>query len=91
MIVVYCKQVLQSFNDIDEDIGGTGKIRLCQVKTYHSDLAVTSLCMAVLTHRLVCPNKKLKVVNEIHSLLMTMTHMTQVTVCEGLDRGLRLN
>ena len=26
---------------------GTGKVRLCQIETYHTDLAVTSLCVAV--------------------------------------------
>ena len=33
---------------------GTGKVRLHQVKTYNTDLAVTSLCMAVngfMTHK----------------------------------------
>ena len=39
----------------------------------------------------ICPNIKLKAVNEIHSPMMTfMTHLTQVTVSEGLDRGQRL-
>ena len=54
---------------------GTDQVRLCQVKTYmsHTDLAVTSLGMAVDPQ--ICPNTKLKAVNEIHSFMMTsMTH-----------------
>ena len=73
---------------------GTDKVRLCQVKTYHTDLAVTSLCMAVngVLDPQICPHTMLKGINEIHSYMMTsMTHLTWVTVSEGLDRGLRLN
>ena len=53
---------------------GTDKVRLCQVKTYHTDLAVTSLRMAVngIHDPQICPNTKLK-----HSFMMTsMTHLT---------------
>ena len=40
----------------------------------------------------ICPNIKLKAVSEVHNFVMTsMTHLTRVTVSEGLDRGLRLN
>ena len=73
---------------------GTGKVRLCQVKTYCTDLAVVSLSMAVngIHDPQICPSIKLKAVNEIHNFVMTsMTHLTRVTVSEGLDRGLRLN
>ena len=62
---------------------GTNKVRLHQVKTYHTDLAVTNLFMAVncIHDPQICPNTKLKVVNEINSLMMTsMTHLTWVTV-----------
>ena len=73
---------------------GTDKVRLRQVKTYHTGLAITSLCMAVngfMTHK-KAQNIKLKAVNETHSFMMTsITHLTWVTVSEGLDRGLRLN
>ena len=71
-----------------------GKVRLHQVKTYHTDLAVTSLCVAVngIHDPQICPNIKLKAINEIYSLLITlMTCLTRVTVCEGLDRGLMVN
>ena len=70
------------------------KVRLHQVKTYRTDLAVTSLCIAVNgIHNLqICPKEKVITVNEIHSLVITfVTHLTQVTISEGLDRGLRLN
>ena len=70
----------------------TDKVGLRQVKTYHTDLAVTSLCMAVngIHDPQTCP--KLMAVNEIHSFMMTsMTHLTWVTVSEGLHRSLRLN
>ena len=73
---------------------GTGNVRLRQVKTYFTDLAVTSLCMAVngIHDPQICPNMKLKAVNEIHSFMMSsMTHLTWVTISEGLDRALRLN
>ena len=73
---------------------GTDKVRLCQVKTYHTDLAVTSLCMAVngIHDPEICPNTNLKAVIEIHSFMMTtMAHLTWVTLSEGLDRSLRLN
>ena len=73
---------------------GSGKVRLCQVKTYCTDLAVTGLCMAVngIHDPQMCPNIKLKAANEIHNFMMTsMTHLTRVTVTEGLDTGLRLN
>ena len=73
---------------------GTDKVKLHQVKTYHTDLAVTSLCMAVngIHDPQIGPNTKLNAVNEIHSFMMTsMTHLTRVTVSEGLDSGLRLN
>ena len=53
---------------------GAGKVRLSQVKTYHTDLAVTSLCMAVNDPQ-ICPNIKLKAVNEIHSLMTTPVPM----------------
>ena len=51
----------QSFNDIHENCG----IRLHQVKTYCTDLSVTSLCMAVngIHDPQICPNIKLKAVN----------------------------
>ena len=41
---------------------GTGKVRLHQVKTYHTELAVTSLYMAVngIHDPQICPNIKLK-------------------------------
>ena len=47
---------------------GTGKVKLCQVKAYHTDLAVTSLCMAVnwIHDPQICPNIKLKAVNDIN-------------------------
>ena len=64
---------------------GTGKVRLHQVKTYHTDLAVTSLCMAVneIHDPQICPNTTLKAVNEINSFMMTsMTNLTWVTVSE---------
>ena len=39
----------------------------------------------------VCPNLELKAVNEIHSLVIIfITHLTLVTVSEGLNRGLML-
>ena len=38
--------IKQPFKDIHENCG-TDKVKLPQVKTYHTDLAVTSLCMAV--------------------------------------------
>ena len=72
----------------------TDKVRLRQVKTYHTDLAVTSVCMAVnrIHDPQICPNTNLKAVNEIHSFMVTfMMHLTWVTASEGLDRGLRLN
>ena len=52
---------------------GTGKVKQHQVKTYHTDLAVTSLCMAVIGIHdpQICPNPELMAVNEIHSLMMT--------------------
>ena len=53
---------------------GTNKVRLRQVKTYHTDLSVTSLWMAVngIHDPQICPNTKLK-----HSFMMTsMTHLT---------------
>ena len=59
---------------------GTGKVT--------TDLAVTSLCMAVngIHDPQICPNIKQKAVNEIHSFMMTpMTHLTQVAVSEGLE------
>ena len=73
---------------------GTDKVRLCQVRTSHIDMAVTSLCMAVneIHDSQICLNTNLKAVNEIHSIVMTfMTHLTRVIVREGLDRGLRLS
>ena len=41
---------------------GKDKVRLHQVKTYHTDLAVTGLCMAVngIHDPQRCPNTKLK-------------------------------
>ena len=53
---------------------GSDKVRLRQVKTHHTDLAVTSLCMAV--NGIHDPQNGLnqKAVNEIHSFKMTMTH-----------------
>ena len=71
---------------------GTDKVRLCQVRTSHTDMAVTSLCMAVneIHDSQICLNTNLKAV--IHSIVMTfMTHLTRVIVSEGLDRGLRLS
>ena len=52
---------------------GTGKARLRQVKTYHTDLAVTGLGVAVngIHDTQIYPNIKLKAVNEIDSLMMT--------------------
>ena len=73
---------------------GTGKVGLSQVKTYCTDLAATSFCMAVngIHDPQISPHIKLKGVNEIHILMMpSITHLIQVTVSEGLDRGLRLN
>ena len=56
---------------------GTGKVRLRQVKTYGTDLAVTSLNGCGVHDPQICPNIKLKAVNEIHSLMMTFTaHLT---------------
>ena len=44
----------------------TNAVRLCQVKTYTTELADASLCMAV---------------NEIHSFIMiVMTYLTSITV-----------
>ena len=41
---------------------GTDKVRLCQVKTYYTDLSVTSLWMAVnrIHDPQICPNTKMK-------------------------------
>ena len=69
---------------------GTGKVRLRQ------DIPQTWLPPVFAVNGVhdpqMCPNIKLKTVNEIHSLMMTfMTHLTHVTVSEVLDRGLRLN
>ena len=72
---------------------GTDKVRLRQVNTSHTNVAVTRLCMAVnrIHEPQTCPNMKLKAVND-HGLMMTiMTQMTWVTVSEGLERGIRLN
>ena len=58
---------------------GTDKVRLGQVKTYHTNLTVTSLCMAVneIHDPKICPNTRLKAVNEIHSFMMpSITHLT---------------
>ena len=55
-----------------------GTIRSGCIKSYHTNLAVTSLCMAVsgIHDPQTCPNIDLK---EIHSIMMTlMTHLTQV-------------
>ena len=75
---------------------GTDNVRLRQVKTYHTDLAVTSLCMAgngigFMTHK-YAQTQSQKAVNKIHSFMITsMTHLARVTVNKGLDRGPRLN
>ena len=37
--------IKQPFNDIHDNSGDT--VRFCQVRVYHTDLAVTKLCMAV--------------------------------------------
>ena len=57
--------IKQLFNMIH--IGAvTNAVRLCQVKTYTTELADASLCMAV---------------NEIHSFIMiVMTYLTSITV-----------
>ena len=66
------------------------EVRLCQVKAYHTDMTVVSLCMAAnVIDTQMCPNLALKVVDEMHSLVMLfLTQLTQVTVNEGLVRGL---
>ena len=67
-------------------------VRLHQVKAHHSDLAVSSLRMAV--NRFMptnMPQPQAKDSNEIHSPLMIfMTHLTLVTVHEVIDRSLTL-
>ena len=66
------------------------EVKLCQVKAYHADLTVVSLCMT--TNETMCPNLALMVVNEMHSSMnLFLTQLTRVTVREGLDRGLRIN
>ena len=47
---------------------GTGKVRLHQVKTYCTDLVVTSVCIAVngIHDSQIWPSKKLKAVSDIH-------------------------
>ena len=57
-------------------------------------MTVDGLCMAAneINDTQMCPNLALKVVDEMHSLVMLiLTQLTRVTVSEGLDRGLRID
>ena len=72
----------------------TDTVRFCQVRVYHIDLAVTSICMAVneIHDRQTTQNPKLKLVKDSHSPMITfMMCLTRVTFTEGLDKGLPLN
>ena len=79
------KQATSHFNDIHENSGDRyGQTAL------HKGL-ITQSCLSPVHNPQICPNPQ-QVVNDIHSLMMTFTtHLTWVTVSEGVDRSLRLN
>ena len=72
----------------------TDGVRVCQVKAYHTELATTYFCMALIdiddseTHW----TSTLDIANEIHDPLMIfMIHLTRVVTHKGLDKCLGLD